>query len=54
MTTSEIISHLGFGVEMSQKLLISAPNYIHMLRHFDQGSYAPDSFIKKQSIRVQC
>ena len=54
MTTSEIISHLGFGKELTPQLVGSLPNYIHMLKHMGHITYPAETIAKKQHIKFQC
>jgi hypothetical protein len=39
MTTSEIISHLGFGRDLTANSLNSLPCYIHMLKPISHTDY---------------
>lgn len=54
MTTQTIVSHVGFGRELTPKLISAQPNYIHRLSSHNLDGYASDSVMKQQYVRSQC
>lgn len=54
MTTSEIVSHLGFGTEITPQTLGTLPNYIHILNHFSANSYDMIPECQEKWIKYSC